>query len=311
MVILVGHARDEHCDHLEEVLRARGRERTVRVSLGDLPEGEFSLDVSGRLTIGDIAVDRRGCSGIWRRPGTPSVGTYREEYADFVQQECRDAFLGALTQSGVSWITDPLVIVAAELKLVQLRTAVGLGVEIPATVVTNCRREAVEFARQHGRVVVKPVRYGLVAARPTVLVAWTTSISPEDLENLAGSPVIVQEQLVPREHLRVVTVGEHVFAARLPADGSVDWRSNPENHVRFQKVESEELPRVAKDAVKIAAALHLGFSAQDWITTRDGRTVFLEANPNGQWLFMDRALGGAIGQAVAGELERLATMARA
>jgi hypothetical protein len=113
MVILVGHARDEHCDYLEQVLGTRGREPTVRVSLGDLPEGEFSWDVSGKLRIGDIVVDQRGCSGIWRRPGTPSAGTYREEYADFVQQECRDAFWGALTQSGIRWLTDPLVIVAA------------------------------------------------------------------------------------------------------------------------------------------------------------------------------------------------------
>jgi glutathione synthase/RimK-type ligase-like ATP-grasp enzyme len=309
MVILVGHARDEHCDYLEEVLRARCRDRTVRVSLGDLPDGQFSWDVSGRLRIRDIVVDRRGCSGIWRRPGTPSAGTYRGEYADFVERECRDAFWGALMQSGISWLTNPLDIVAAELKVVQLRTAVRLGVEVPATVVTNCRREAVDFARQYGRVVVKPVRYGLVTSGPKALVAWTSAISAEELESLAGPPVIVQEQLIPREHLRVVTVGEHVFPARLPADETVDWRSVPENHTRFQKLDLEELPRVAKDAVALAAALHLGFSAQDWITTIDGRTVFLEANPNGQWLFIDEIHGGAIGQAVAEELERLAAMA--
>ena len=47
--------------------------------------------------------------------------------------------------------------------------------------------------------------------------------------------------------------------------------------------------RVARAAGQITARLGLSVSVQDWLVDREGERWFLEANPAGQWLFLDGA----------------------
>jgi glutathione synthase/RimK-type ligase-like ATP-grasp enzyme len=46
------------------------------------------------------------------------------------------------------------------------------------------------------------------------------------------------------------------------------------------------------------ARLGLSFGALDFVLTPDGRYVFLEINPNGQWMWLDDKLGFGITNAV-------------
>jgi hypothetical protein len=42
---------------------------------------------------------------------------------------------------------------------------------------------------------------------------------------------------------------------------------------------------LAASAVRLAAALGVGYTSQDWIDDGD-RVVFIDLNPGGQWLFL-------------------------
>ena len=75
----------------------------------------------------------------------------------------------------------------------------------------------------------------------------------------------------------------------------VDWRHSDEAHSSFV-VASE--PGVARDALRIAGALHAGFSSQDWIDTGEG-AVFLDLNPAGQWLFLPQEVSEPATEALA------------
>jgi glutathione synthase/RimK-type ligase-like ATP-grasp enzyme len=206
---------------------------------------------------------------------------------------------------GIKWLTAPHVLAWAELKLVQLERARRLGVPFPDTLVTNDRERALAFAEGHPKVVVKPIRYGLVAAEEQPLVAWTSEPTRQDLEQLDGPPVILQAFVDAREHVRAVTVGARVFLSTLQTE-ALDWRSVTANHDRFRAVRAGEYPLVSQGALALADALGLGFSAQDWIIGRDDAPYFIEANPNGQWAFLEPAHGGAIGRALVAELEERA-----
>jgi D-alanine-D-alanine ligase-like ATP-grasp enzyme len=48
--------------------------------------------------------------------------------------------------------------------------------------------------------------------------------------------------------------------------------------------------------------LNLAFGALDFVVTPEGELVFLEVNPNGQWLWLDDQLNLGISDAVAGWL---------
>lgn len=82
-----------------------------------------------------------------------------------------------------------------------------------------------------------------------------------------------------------MTVDDACFVAQLSAR-ELDWRSNIENHSRFVTAESTITSIVSGPARRLAASLGLGFSSQDWLIDDEGQLYFLDANPNGQWMFV-------------------------
>jgi glutathione synthase/RimK-type ligase-like ATP-grasp enzyme len=305
----VGPSWDEHCDVLQEHLEKRARVEVARWSLEQMPEGHFRWQPGGPLRLGPYSLRPGRISAMWRRVGTPDVSDYESRFAAFVESECRAAFSGGLAAQDIRWLTEPSDLQHAEFKLRQLKVARDEGVPAPPTLVTNQASDAVEFAEAHGSVVVKPIRYGLVATDPPPLVAWTSRVSRDELSQLGGPPVIIQ-RLVPAEaHLRVVTVGASCYVAMLRAH-ELDWRTRLENHQEFQPMRDDEFLEVRTAAVKIAQRLRLGFSSQDWVVAEGSGPVFLEANPSGQWLFVDDAFGGRVTKEIACRLEELAMSRR-
>jgi glutathione synthase/RimK-type ligase-like ATP-grasp enzyme len=185
----------------------------------------------------------------------------------------------------------------AEYKLFQLQTAARLDIPFPKTIVTNDPGSISAATWKIG--VVKPVRYGLLAVDPDPLVAYTQVVSGDDLEGLGGSPVIAQERVLAAYHLRVTTVQNDVFVAGLEADDEVDWRRDIENHRRFRRHNLPKFDSLPGSARILAERLGLRYSAQDWMVSDSGECVFVEANPNGQWLFVDELWQGGISESIA------------
>jgi glutathione synthase/RimK-type ligase-like ATP-grasp enzyme len=52
-------------------------------------------------------------------------------------------------------------------------------------------------------------------------------------------------------------------------------------------------------------ALGLFYGALDFIATPDGRCVFLECNPDGQWKWIDEMHDGEIAEAFATQIDKL------
>ncbi|MGI8775563.1 MAG: hypothetical protein ACR2KQ_11265 [Actinomycetota bacterium] len=161
------------------------------------------------------------------------------------------------------------------------------------------------FRAKHSQVVIKPVRYGLVTDEDPPQVAWTSILTDEVLQHWDGSPVLLQQLIRAREHLRIVTVGDDVWACSLVAK-ELDWREQLENHSAFRAVDRDAYATVLSLSRKIADELRLGYTAQDWIIDEQGKPWFLEANPNGQWLFLDEQLEGGITGSIARHLEESA-----
>src|SRR5205085_657245 len=67
----------------------------------------------------------------------------------------------------------------------------------------------------------------------------------------------------------------------------LDWRKVDPEGVGFRLLSGTH--PVERLAQKLTDQLGITLSAQDWLETDDGHLVFLEANPSGQWLFLDSA----------------------
>jgi MvdD-like protein with pre-ATP grasp domain/ribosomal protein S6-L-glutamate ligase RimK-like protein len=304
VIVAVSHAGDDHAAPVLEALRRRGQEAVV-LDTGELP---------GRATI-SFEVGRRGASAgfrgshgsirasevtavWWRRPRPlrPSPGLTRGD-ADFAVRQADEAISGLGASMDVRWVNDPWRDSAASHKPRQLAAARHVGLPVPRTLVTNDPERARAFLEAAGR---RPVVHKALHATPEDWRA-TRLVGRGDRRRLASvrlAPVIFQEY-VPGVDVRVTAVGGALFAAAIDARPT----SSPEDFrpaFGEARVEPCALPAgVASRLLALVRALGLSYAAIDLRRRDGGEHVFLEANPSGQWLFVERRTGLPITEAVA------------
>jgi hypothetical protein len=201
---------------------------------------------------------------------------------------------------------------SAENKLHQLSVAGRCGFVVPRTLVTNSPKRFLDFYEDCGGELISKRAVNLAplvdgkAARP-----FTISVRRRDAANhqaVRYGPVIFQEKIPKRVELRVNVVGTRVFAAEIRSQDNfrqqTDWRHSPE-YAQSRYYAVHVLPSAVElRCVQVVEALGLSFAALDLILTPDDRYVFLEANINGQWAYLEDMLGLPISDAIAELLTR-------
>lgn len=194
----------------------------------------------------------------------------------------------------------------AENKQLQLQAARELGLDIPRTLTTNEATAARAFARScEGEVVMKMLSSFAIYDEAKELVVFTNPVKPEDLEDLSGlnlCPVTLQE-LVPKSlELRVTVVGNRVLTASLDSQVSAraahDWRRDGVQ--MLQDWRPYQLPvEIEEKILRLMDYFSLNYGAIDIILTPDGKHVFLELNPAGEFFWLERTPGLPISHAIA------------
>ena len=203
----------------------------------------------------------------------------------FTARNIRASLLGIfLTDFPGSWLDHPKVMHRADNKLVQLRVAAAAGFRVPRTLLSQDPRRIRQFAASFGgRLVVKSVS-GMLG-----MPALTGEVTPQRLEcdgPLQACPAIYQELVPGRRHLRVHCFGDEVHCALIQSD-LLDWR-----HPLDAEIEPYALSKKLQNALlSILAEFGLQMGIFDLKLTDDGEPVWLELNPQGQFLFI-QALGG-------------------
>jgi glutathione synthase/RimK-type ligase-like ATP-grasp enzyme len=139
------------------------------------------------------------------------------------------------------------------------------------------------------------------------LFVYTSDVTEADLasaEQLRHCPSVFQERVEKERELRAAYVGGRFFVgavdARRSARGATDWRRADAAECPW---EHDALPAdVAARLDALMRRLGLLYGALDLIRTPDGRHVFLEVNPGGEWGMLEHDLGLPISEAIADEL---------
>lgn len=238
----------------------------------------------------------------WRRPGAFSLPELLRDPAHrrLAQSEANAAFQGLFAAMEALWINEPTLDALASYKPYQLALAQRLGLEIPPTVMTSDPEEAREF----WRVCQSDVIYKQFIALPD---AWWETRRLGETETKATdeairlAPVIFQRHVAAVADLRVTVIGDEIFAAAVDLrdlDYNVDVRINLNaKHV------AHPLPNDVADKLRgLMRRLGLIYGAIDLRLTADGRYVFLEINPAGQFLYVEQQTGQPIAAALAARL---------
>lgn len=198
----------------------------------------------------------------------------------------------------------------ASSKMVQYRTALAYGFIVPDTVYANSKPAVEALAGRHQTLCLKAIEGTDIwdDEQGVDYVFYTQTLQSADVatipEEAFRQTVNFVQEYVPKQYeLRITVVGEEVFAAKilsqeLPDDkGRIDWRQGYESGLRFSGC---TLPKdIREKCVLLVHALGLNFGCIDLIVRPDGQYVFLECNPNGQWLWIELETGMKISEGIA------------
>lgn len=316
MQILIVSSSWIHTARVEARLRALGH-APIRLETDSFPEASrLSLrdDGSATLVLPSGTHHLEWPQVLWYRRMAVRVPPLPEappELRAGVHQELSSFLFGLVNRA--EWVMDPKARLAnAEHKPRQLALAAACGLDVPATLCSSSADEVRAWAEALGRpLVTKVFTSWAIQDQGQDKVVHTTAIGPEHLATLDGlemCPAVFQERLPKVKEYRVTVVGERLFTMSVDspavAEGAVDWRRASD--ALLDRWVPDTLPEhAAVGLLRLMDRLRLNYGAADFVLTPDGRCVFLEVNPAGEYLWLDSKLGGAISVAIAEHLAGL------
>ena len=321
MLLILSAPGDTHSEAVEHILARRGIP-FVHWNQAGFPERDtvtLRYDSSGLRSrtlakMGEL-IDLAQISTTYvRRYAHPDVRRPANDSSarTYIEAEARAFLNGAAELIDCQWVPGPLrTLQWAGDKSWQLRLATQLGFEIPPTLITNDPSELLEFYRQHnGHIICKAVNFPHFPSADGAdrWVFTTQLVTPRDagyVDSVRHCPAIFQAYVPKRLELRVTVVGDRVFPCEIHSQATertrYDWRRYDLEHTPHRE---HDLPDVIRArCIRIVRALGLCYGAMDLVLTPDGRYVFLEVNPMGQYLWIEKITGMPISDAICDLLE--------
>lgn len=298
----------------------------ARVINAGIKVTRFDTDLYPSNYMIDAEVDNSGCryclhlpdgqqisadevSGVWYRRfyiGNSIDQRMEAQIRNVCVEEATSAALGFLNCLDCFKLDCYWDVRRASIKEFQLKLAVKVGFDVPNTLVTNNGERSKKFYHQQkGNVVTKTQGSFGILKNGVEQVMYTTDVNEHDLDDidsLKPCPMVFQEKIQKALELRVTVVGGLVFTAALDSSryksSSTDWR-----RMSGQTMEDwfvYQLPtEIEEKVLRYTKALNLNYGAIDILLTPDGRYVFLEINPCGEFYWIEKYVGHNICDAIA------------
>ncbi len=285
----------------------------VRINATDIAKAQQSSgavysiskgEVSVKINIDGVEIDLSDIKVVWFRrwaytadvsvPRLFADPSYRSDSNVFFA--CNHLFkeLQAVTKflistlSSSKWLSDPKN--AAPNKLQVLKTASEAGLDVPDTIVTANANELQRFIEKHGAVITKPIGDILMCSFDDREFGTYTSVIDDEFvtehRRHAAFPSLYQEKLEKKYEIRTFYLNGECYSMAMFTQQRVatqaDFRKycyeDPNREVPYK------LPSSIEAAIrKLMDDLRLDTGSIDIVRTTDGRYVFLEVNPVGQF----------------------------
>ena len=315
-VLIITHSDDNECvTRVTELIAQKGG-HTIRFDTDRYPTevrltAYYGSDGDERLTLTNEAgeFNLREVTAVWHR--RINFGAHLPASLD---KQLRHASLGETSAAAHGMLASLKAfrldhlhhIRHAENKQLQLQVARELQLDIPRTLTTNDPAAVHAFARScESGMVTKMLSSFAIYDEGKELVVFTNAVKSEDLDDLSGlslCPATFQE-LVPKSlEIRVTVVGRRVMSASIDSQLSErathDWRRDGLR--MLQDWQPYQLPLELEEKIlRLMDYFSLNYGAIDIILTPEGKHVFLELNPCGEFFWLERSPGLSISGAIA------------
>lgn len=308
ITILLTQSRDPTSDYIQTAFENMHKPIS-RINLDEFNVPNLSInplqrdegwieDVNGiKLKVEDITAI------ILRRPAIPIF--HKDETKNrFLRREFLFGLRAFLETTSAIWMNHPDSNSIASSKPRNLKIASEIGLKVPQTLISSDSVEISTWLKKHDDCIIKAISYGLMEKKNSAEMAFTQRL-PKNFntkENiLPGVPILLQEEIEKQADIRVTLVGNNVFSAILPQEGNeIDWRKR--NNAKWNLF---KLPKhIEQKCVRVCRKLQLEFAAIDLVKSTSDEYLFLELNPNGQWVWIEEETKLPISDSIVEHLSR-------
>jgi glutathione synthase/RimK-type ligase-like ATP-grasp enzyme len=196
----------------------------------------------------------------------------------------------------------------ASSKMLQLKVARDVGFHVPDTCFSNRKEDVLDFAARYEYIILKSIENDNVWLNDTFeYVFYSCRVQSESLREQSGAAFsqtvnYVQNYIAKAFELRITVVENEIFSCKIDSQsldedkGKVDWRQGYDHGLKYGKYDLP--PDMAAKCRLFLQKMELNFGCFDLVVTPDCDYVFLECNPNGQWLWIEQETGLEISKAI-------------
>lgn len=305
-ILIFTNKDDPHADGLIDLaLKRNVSERIIRINTEDLLTNmifSFNSDDGFNIYLKDSKrqiTDKEVISVWYRRPEKVLTDHLQDcDVEDFVQGQINSLLIGIYVhlESKATFVSPLFSLRRANFKLAQLTLAKNIGFKIPKSIITNDFNNVVSFFNEIQTISTKSIDSPNFHFKGINYPIYNRKIKSKDeiLENansIGLCPTYFQEYIDKQFDIRVIVIGKEVYAFKIESqvnDFSIeDFRGVSADLLTHSlyELESKDIDRI----LKFVNIQNLHFSAMDFVLSKKGDLVFLENNPNGQWMWLEYA----------------------
>ncbi|MDU1978385.1 MAG: hypothetical protein E6726_08255 [Clostridium sp.] len=260
-----------------------------RINVDRFDKYEFNVSFNGGFTIKSRQWEIKEneiYSIYYRKPMLPKLSEYNEIYHNMIARDIISYITGIVDAFDGKVLSRPSVLKKTENKVYQIKIAKRVGFGFPESSIGTSLENINQIICGEG--IIKPLTTGKVINGNKCEIIQTSKIDREIEEDISLTPLYVQEYIKKSYEVRITIINNKVFPVKIKAFNSVDWR--------VDQIKNEyDLIKIPKDieykCLEMMEIMGLSFGAFDFIVNEDNDYIFLEINPNGQWLWLEQKNG--------------------
>lgn len=205
----------------------------------------------------------------------------------------------------------------ASSKMLQLSVAKKLGMRVPDTTFANTKDAFLPLLQRHEDISLKPIESnGFFTDDGMEYVFYSRKVKSSEIvaqsvEAFEQTASFLQNYIDKKYELRITVCNEDVIACKIDSQsldddkGKIDWRQGYDYGLKQGIVEIPD--DIKRFCIAFLKEMRLKFGCFDFIVTPSDDYVFLECNPNGQWLWIELETGYDISNMIAKNLAMFET----
>lgn len=284
LILLITSSIDETASYM--IKKFNGDVVFFRLDIDRFDQYVFSIIEGGwKISSGGRSVSMQQVHSIYyRKPILPDLHLFEPQYHAMIQRDIISVVNGIADSFQGTVLTKPSVLRKTENKVYQLICAQKFGFQMPQSYIGNSSHACMTFSSHDS--IIKPISTGKTFG-PNGYEIYQTSLFHDSINEVSLTPVYLQSYVPKAYEVRVTIIGKKVYSVRIDTNNKIDWRADYVNH-RYSLVSMPDA--ILQKCFQMMKAFGLSFGAFDFIVTPDEHWVFLEVNPNGQWLWLESSL---------------------